>query len=319
MSSYAGRLSSLITQYLGLQMENALASPDTEEVYVNPDLQVRLISYTHGRRRLPVKLEAQGIEAFLRAVATTTSKAFDSHHPALAAALMHERAGKCRIQGFIPPITAGPAFVIRKPGLRTPDLETYVERGSLSAQGLAILLTAIQERKNIIIAGPTASGKTTLCNAILNAITDLFPGDRLVILEDTPELRISAKDCLRLQTTGTINLRELVKHSLRTTPSRIIIGEVRDHAAKDLLDAWITGHPGGCGTVHGENCESALERLSDLAREGAGGVDQRPLVLRAVNLVVLIIGFGQDRRVVEIARPVAMSLTGFTFDYLLRA
>ena len=319
LTSFFDGFGSLITQYLGTPFDNALVAPDTEEVYVNPDLIVRLISSKRGRQQLQLKLSRQGVEAFLRAVATKSTTTFDVHHPVLATALIHKHAGKCRIQGFIPPITAGPAFVIRKPGMNAPRLESYVEQGALSGQGLAILENAARERKNIVVAGPTGSGKTTLCNAILQAITRIYPADRLVILEDTPELVVGAQDCLQLQTTSAIGLRKLVKYSLRVTPSRIIIGEVRDHAAKDLLDAWITGHPGGCGTVHGEDCETALERLSSLAREGARGIDQRPLVLRAVHLVVLISGFGQARRVRAIARPLDHTSAGFTFEYLVRS
>ena len=119
---------------------------------------------------------------------------------------------------------------------------------------------------------------------------------------------------LQLQTTPKIGMRELVKFSLRVTPNRIIVGEVRDGSAKDLLDAWITGHPGGCATVHGEDADKALERLSDLAREGAGGIDQRHLVLRAVHRVVVIAGFGRSRRVRQIVKVTGWNPGGFTLQ-----
>ena len=104
--------------------------------------------------------------------------------------------------------------------------------------------------------------------------------------------------------------------SLRATPTRIIVGEVRDASAKSLLDAWITGHPGGCATIHGEDADKALERLSDLAREGARGIDQRHLVLRAVHIVVLITGFGRARRVRQIVRVAGCTPMGFTVEAL---
>ena len=85
----------------------------------------------------------------------------------------------------------------------------------------------------------------------------------------TPPTQCTSRDFLRLRTTDTDTMRHLVKYSLRCTPDRIVIGEVRDGAAKELLDAWITGHPGGCGTVHGEVSRRALEWLSELARETA--------------------------------------------------
>ena len=97
-------------------------------------------------------------------------------------------------------------------------------------------------------------------------------------------------------------MRHLVKNSLCCTPNRIIIGEVHDGAAKDLLDAWITGHPGGCGTVHGEDCERALQRLSGLAREGAGGVVKHQMVAQAVHYLILIKGHGAHRKVRDIVQ-----------------
>ena len=130
------------------------------------------------------------------------------------------------------------------------------------------------------------------------AIADTFPDERLVLLEDTAELVVKAADLLQLQITPKIGMRELVKFSLRVTPNRIIVGEVR----------------GGCSTVHGEDADKALERLSDLAREGAGGIDQRHLVLRAVHRVVVIAGFGRSRRVRQIVKVTGWNPSGFTLQ-----
>ena len=318
MKSYTDRLESLINLYLGDTVCQLLAEPTTEEVYVNPDMRIRFISAESGRQKLSDTLDAQNVESFLRALATITNQDINDQQPALAAALMHADFGKCRVQGFLPPITPGPAFVIRKPCPHSPALSQYVADGILCDHGFEIIEQAIRQRKNIMVAGPTASGKTTLCNAILLAIVKQFPEERLIILEDTPELRLEALDCLKMQVTSTVTMRDLVRYSLRATPNRIIVGEVRDGSAKDLLDAWITGHPGGCGTVHGENVVLAMERLAELARDGAGGADQRNMVVRAVNLVILITGFGRGRIVSEIARPTGSSPSGFEFEYLLQ-
>lgn len=318
VSKFDDRLESLTQHYLGAQVLEKLEDPATEEVYVNPDMQVRYISAEGGRQKLPSVLSANNVEAFLRAVATMNHMVLNEKRPALAASIEQGPIGKCRIQGFIPPLTPGPALIIRKPCRHVPSLKQYVNDRILCMDGLRIIQDAIRMRRNVLVVGPTASGKTTLCNAILLAIIDQFPNDRLVILEDTPELRIEARDSLRLQTTETVSMRQLVKYSLRTTPNRIIVGEVRDGSAKDLLDAWITGHPGGCGTVHGETADLALERLADLARDGAAGAIQRLLVLRAIHLVVLINGFGKGRMVREIARPTGLSRDGFELEYLLR-
>ena len=307
------RLNALIRQYLGAQVLQLLHDPVIEEVYINPDLLVRAITADGERIATSVSLLPRSAEAFLRAISSITSNCFDRDHPALAAAVSETDLGKCRIQGFIPPLTSGPAFNIRKPCIHIPSLDDYVKACILTSSEYDVLLSAIASRQNILIAGPTGSGKTTLCNAVLKAIVNRFPEERLVILEDTSELIIPSTDALQLQVTSQIGMTELLKYTLRATPNRIIVGEVRDGSAKDLLDAWITGHPGGCATIHGEDAASALERLSNLAREGARGIDQQHLILRAVHVVVVITGFGRARRVQEIARVAGWKANKFSF------
>lgn len=313
---YDRRLSDLLRRYLGETILEALLDPDIEEMYVNPDMVVRVVSHRSGRKETATRLQEADVAQFLRAIATTNGIEISQQQPALSAVL--PRAfGKCRLQGFVPPLTDGPSLIIRKPPGRVIPLSEYVEQSILPEKGLALIRQLIAERSNIIVAGPTASGKTTLCNAIIAEITRQYPHDRLLILEDTPELYCTTPDVLRLRTTDEVTMRHLVKYSLRFTPNRIIIGEVRDGSAKDLLDAWITGHPGGCGTVHGEDAEGALERLCDLAREGAGGTDQRAMVARAVHALIFIEGHGALRKVTDIARIVAATRNGFQLARLL--
>jgi len=315
MNEYQRRLNRLLEQYLGESILDALANPDVEEIYVNPDMRIRLVTHAGGRKETGTYVQPEDVTQLLRAIATCNDTEISHRHPSLAATFP-QRFGKCRLQGFIPPITEGPTLIIRKPPNRVIPLQEYVDQKALSQQGKDTIVQLIQERKNIMVAGSTASGKTTLCNAILAEISRQFPQDRLLILEDTPELFCTARDYLHLRTTGEVSMRHLVKYSLRSTPNRIIIGEVRDGSAKDLLDAWITGHPGGCGTVHGEDVACALERLCTLAREGAGGTDQRVMVVRAVQCVVLITGHGARRRVTDIARISGANADGFALTPL---
>jgi type IV secretion system protein VirB11 len=152
----------------------------------------------------------------------------------------------------------------------------------------------------VLVAGGTASGKTTLVNAILLEITRRAPQHRIVILEDTVELRCAAPDCLALRTTDSLRLKDLVKAALRTSPDRIVVGEVRDEAALDLCDAWQTGHPGGCATLHADHPLAALERLDRLAQRNRVG-PQPHLVGAAIQLIVMIAGGSQGRRVTDVA------------------
>ena len=115
-----------------------------------------------------------------------------------------------------------------------------------------------------------------------------------MVLEDTVELQCSAPDCLALRTSESVRLRDLVKASLRTSPDRIVVGEVRDEAALDLLDAWQTGHPGGVATVHANDPLSALHRLDRLAQRANAG-PQGQLVGDAIHPVVMISGGSAGR------------------------
>jgi len=308
------RLSGLIREYLSDKVLALVQDPEIDEVYINPDLIVRTITSSGKRITTSIHLPQQNAEAFLRTIASIISSQFDRRHPSLAAAITQTDLGKCRIQGFIPPLTHGPAFNIRKPCRQIPSLQEYVASSVMTPSQFSILTNAIKSRQNILIAGPTGSGKTTLCNAVLKTIVDTFPEERLVILEDTSELAVQAADTLQLITTPAIGMTELLKFSLRVTPNRIVVGEVRDGSAKDILDAWITGHPGGCATIHGEDADRALQRLNDLAREGASGVDQRHLVLQAVHIVVIIAGYGNARGIRQIVRVVGLSSNGFNLE-----
>jgi type IV secretion system protein VirB11 len=181
------------------------------------------------------------------------------------------------------------------------SLDDYVAAGVLSEDQCIVLRATIGERKNVLVVGGTNTGKTTLANALLHEVSAQFPADRIVILEDTVELQCAARDQLALRTTSTVPLAGLLRSALRTSPSRIIVGEVRGAEALDLLDAWATGHPGGIATVHASSAAGALNRLDRLAQR-ANVPPQTQLVAEAVHLVVVIEGGHARRRVTEIAR-----------------
>lgn len=305
MIEYLERVYDLVRRNLGPEILQALSDPDIEEVQCNPDMSVHLISASQGELQSSSPLSQKNVETFLRALATLANTEIDHQHPDLATVLPSS-FGKCRLQGFLPPLTPAPAFIIRKPPGRIIALAEYVTQRTLSAAGMQTIQRLVSDRTNIIVAGATASGKTTLCNAILAEISKQFPDERIIVLEDTPELHLEHRNQLRLATTQHHTMRHLVRLSLRSTPRRIIVGEVRDEAARDLLDAWVTGHPGGCGTVHGEDPERALERLAALAREATPGVDQRPMVAQSVQALIFIRGHGHRREVSAI-----MAVKGF--------
>jgi type IV secretion system protein VirB11 len=168
----------------------------------------------------------------------------------------------------------------------------------MSAEAARLLSLAAVERRNILIAGGTSSGKTTLANALLAEVAAL--GERVILIEDTRELQSAAPDTVALRTRpGVVTMADLVRSTLRLRPDRIIVGEVRGGEALDMLKSWNTGHPGGIATVHANSALSALYRLEQLIQEAVVTVPRR-LVAEAIDLVVFISGRGSGRRLESI-------------------
>ena len=211
------------------------------------------------------------------------------------------RSGARELQGFVAPLVPRACFVIRKPARRVFQLANYVHTGVMTPAQKSAIEDAVRDHENILVCGGTGSGKTTLCNAILLEMSEQFPHERIVVLEDTGELQCRADDHLQLRTSEDVSLSDLVRSTLRCTPDRIVVGEVRDGAALHLLDAWATGHPGGCATVHATDARGALRRLNRLAMR-AGVPAQHELVAEAVGVVVVIQGGNRGRRVQELVR-----------------
>jgi type IV secretion system protein VirB11 len=165
----------------------------------------------------------------------------------------------------------------------------------------------VARRANIIVAGGTGSGKTTLANMLLDEIAHL--NERVVILEDTRELQCAAEDVVALRTQpGAVSLSDLVRSTLRLRPDRIIVGEVRGPEALDLLKAWNTGHPGGIATLHANSAQAAIARLEQLTMEVCE-TPPRALIAEAIDLVVFVERGGPaGRRIPEIYAPKAERL-----------
>ncbi len=227
------------------------------------------------------------------------------NYPALAGVL--PQSGE-RFQGLLPPLVDKPTFSIRKRPTVIFTLDDYVSSGVLSAQGAQTIRSAVAQRKNILVAGGTGSGKTTLVNAILHEPE--FQSQRVVLIEDTRELQCSATDRVELLTKNTepkVTMNDLLRMTLRLRPDRIVIGEVRGGEALAMLKAWNTGHPGGVATIHANSAQDALHRLEDLIGEVSQTIPYRSIA-SAINLVVFIerIAAAPGRRVsqiVEIGKP----------------
>ena len=297
-----GRYDEMMARYLGPVILRAFADDDVTEIYLNPqDGLVRFDTRSRGRIASGVSVGAARAEMFLNAVAASLGLALGADQPTLEAELPAVGFRGSRLQGFVPPVTPAPAFTIRKPPAVIYSLDDYVAAGVVSARQRGEFRRAVLAHQNILIAGGTNSGKTTLANALLKEITDLFPRERIVILEDTVELQCAGIDHLALRTSPTVTLAQLVKSALRTSPTRIVVGEVRGSEALELLDAWATGHPGGVATVHASSAEGALLRLDRLAQR-ANVPPQRALIAEAIHVIAVLEGSHARRRVTELVR-----------------
>src|SRR6185312_3330727 len=196
---------------------------------------------------------------------------------------------------LLPPVVLAPCFAIRKPAAKIHTLGDYVEAHILTVNEAAWLQNAVVARRNILIAGGTSSGKTTLANALLAEVA--HRDERVIVIEDTRELQCAAPDCVNLRTKpGVASLADLVRSTMRLRPDRIIVGEVRGAEALDMLKAWNTGHPGGIATVHANSARAALYRLEQLIQECVVTVPRR-LIAEAIDLIVFIEGRGTARRI----------------------
>lgn len=156
----------------------------------------------------------------------------------------------------------------------------------LGEEGAELLRTAVGEKRNILIVGGTDSGKTTFANALLDEIRG--SSERVVILQDIEELQCNVQDVEYLRTKeGVASLRDLVRLTLRLSPDRIVIGEVRGAEALELLKAWNTGHAGGISTIHANSAELSLSRLEQLIQE-AGVTPSREMIAEAIDILVFL-------------------------------
>lgn len=296
------RCGEMMARYLGPAILRALDDDDVTEIYLNPqDGAVRFDTHSRGRIESGVRMDAHRAEMFLNTVASSLGLTLGADTPRIEAELPAIGFRGSRLQGFVPPVTPAPAFNIRKPPSVIYSLDDYAAAGIISPAQRVEFRRAVVEHRNVLVAGGTNSGKTTLVNAFLKEITDLFSSERIVILEDTVELQCAAPDHLALRTSPAVSLAQLVKSALRTSPNRIVVGEVRGSEALDLLDAWATGHPGGVATVHASSAEGALARLDRLAQR-ANVPPQCQLVAEAIHLVAVIEGGNAGRRVTDVVR-----------------
>ncbi len=292
------RRRSALERALGPAIADALARADVVEAIVNADGRVWLDTVGEGLIETSMRLTANDREAAIRLLAREAGETVSEDRPVLSAILPGSSA---RVQAVLAPLAQAPLLAIRKRPQIIFSLADYEASAIASAAQIAMLRRAVAEKRNIVVAGGAGSGKTTFLNALLAEPS--FKAARVVILEDTAELQCKSPNCVQLLTKRSdppVSMRALVQTTLRLRPDRIVVGEVRDCAALEVLKAWNTGHPGGLLTLHANSAPDALARLEDLAMEAAPHPPRR-LIASAVDVVVFIARQGSSRRITQIA------------------
>lgn len=285
---------------------DALANPKVVELMLNPDGAVWLDEHGQGMHDTGFRMRPSQAMKLFTTIASLLGTTITAKEPILEGELPLDGS---RFEGLISPLVSGPTFAIRKKALQVFTLEDYASRGILThrdddlnqrrrreasfaeqVSGMPhaeVLREAVKLRKNILVVGSTGSGKTTLVNALIDAVATITPHHRVVLIEDTGEIQCSARNYVQMRSASHIDMTRLLKATMRLRPDRIIVGEVRGAEALALLKAWNTGHPGGLATVHANDAEAGLVRLQQLIQEGISVVNPH-FIAEAVDLVVFI-------------------------------
>ena len=275
-------------------LQPLMEAPAVEEIICNGPNRIFVIE--KGQKRLVPDLYFDDDEELLGLVKRLLGplgRRLDESSPMVDARL----PDGSRLNAAIPPATSRWCCVtVRKFILRAHSLEQLVQLGTLTESAAQFLDAAVQAGVNILVSGPTGSGKTTMLNAVGASIASL--DERVITVEEVAELQLERQlpDCVGLQAragnvegVGQIRIRDLVRNALRMRPTRIVVGEVRGAEALDMLLAMNTGHEGSLTTIHGNSPRDALDRLATLAmmaEERLSGEALAKMVARTIELVL---------------------------------
>ena len=271
-------------------IEPLLRDPEVSEIIVNGSKNV-FVERNGKLQRSTVQFDDD--EHLLRTIDKIVGRVgrrVDESSPMVDARL----ADGSRVNAVIPPIAIdGPSLTIRKFAVDPLKVSDLIAFGTITPDVRDLLEAAVRGRLNILISGGTGSGKTTT----LNVLSDFIPhNERIVTVEDAAELQLQQEHVVRLESRppniegrGEISIRDLVRNSLRMRPDRIIVGEVRDAAALDMLQAMNTGHDGSLTTVHANTPRDALARIETMCLMAGVDLPSRSIreqIASALHLVV---------------------------------
>ncbi|MBL1118266.1 TadA family conjugal transfer-associated ATPase [Streptomyces sp. 110] len=275
-------------------LEPLLASPDVTDVLVTAPDEV-WVDRGSGLERTDVTfVEAAAVRRLAQRLAAVAGRRLDDARPWVDARL----PDGTRLHAVLPPVAVGSTClslrVVRPRAFSLAELEAA---GTVPPDGARLLRSMLDARLSYLISGGTGSGKTTLLSTLLGLVG---PRERIVLAEDSAELRPDHPHVVRLETRpanqegrGQVTLRDLVRQALRMRPDRLVVGEVRGAEVTDLLGALNTGHEGGCGTVHANTAADVPARLEALG--STAGLDRAALHSQLAAALSVVVHLVRDR------------------------
>jgi len=284
-------------------LEPLLAEPEVTDVLVNGPDEV-WVDRGVGLERTGVRFkDAAAVRRLAQRLATSAGRRLDDARPWVDARL----PDGTRLHAVLPPVVVGaPCLSLRVVRTRAFTLDELIAAGSMDPATASVLRAVLDARLSFVVSGGTGCGKTTLLSCLLGLVA---PGERIVLAEDSAELRPRHPHVVRLETRpanqegmGLVTLRDLVRQALRMRPDRLVVGEVRGPEVTDLLAALNTGHEGGCGTVHANAAGDVPARLEALG--STAGLDRAALHSQLAAALSVVVHLARDRsgrrRVAEI-------------------
>ncbi|MES2769060.1 MAG: CpaF family protein [Bdellovibrionota bacterium] len=309
-----------IRNFLGPVIE-FLEDPTVTEILINGPKEIFI---ERGGKLIKTDAEFVNEDDLLSAVnsiAQSVGRRISPKEPTLDARL----PDGSRIHVVVPPVArSGTTVSIRKFTQTKMTLKDCVEKGTITADAAQFLDLCMYLGKNILVSGGTGSGKTTLLSVLASRIPK---AQRVIVIEDSSELQIEYEHLVFFETqmadaqgVGEVDMKDLVKSSLRLRPDRIIVGEVRSSEALDLINAMNTGHKGCLGTIHANTPEDAMVRLEGLAMGGDSKISERALqhlIGAAVDVIVQISRFPDgSRRVKNISEVLGHDGKAYQVDHI---
>lgn len=285
---HAARSLERLRHHLGADVLALIAEPGLIELSVNPDGSLWADRLGQDGMQRVGSIAPQRVELFITSTAAILDLCIDRRSmPVLSAELPADPPWRgARFQALLPPAVSAPCFSLRMHASAVFTLADYEARGIMSANQRRAIEAAVVGRQNILVVGETASGKSTLLNAILAHVVETAPLDRFVILEDTTEIQCSGRNTVQTHTTGDLGMDELLRTTMRLRPDRIVVGEVRGKEALTFVKALGTGHTGYC-TIHAGSALRGLHRLEACIQE-ASITPQREQIAAALDLIIVI-------------------------------